>query len=507
MHRSLSRRILAGGILLAAAVVTPLVMPSTASADNEFTAFTTGVLGDSVWLDVDYDGVFDPEEIGLEGVGITVSWNSGFNAVATTTGANGVWSVGSLPFDTILTVTVDDTDLPDNVAPTADFDDPIGGSIATAHSAQITLTAGVPTNQNLDFGYIGLGRVGDAVWFDVDGDGASAAEVGDLMLEGIDIVVTWTDPVSSDVLEIIATTDDNGFWIAQGLPAGNVVITPDPATLPGGIVGTYDADGGNDGTVTVDLTDNPGTGGVDESTRFDIDFAWTGTGSIGDLVWLDVNADGSSAGESGVSATTVELTWTDPISPNTYTFTATTNGSGIYSAPRLPAGPYQVSAPDMLSGGFSPTYEVDGLANGIALVTLPIGGNLTTVDFGFRSQADLSIEVTVAQDFRIGEANEFEVVVENLGPGSADAPIQVVHNLPSGMTFDSITGGGAAAWSCAADAPPNANLVRCNFTGVGLSNGSGSLYNLSVDVDELAVPSKVLSSSIASGSLDAVGAN
>jgi len=475
-----------------------------ASAEDSFSIFTTGVLGDFVWLDLDFDGVFDPAEIGLSGIDVTVSWNSGSSSTTVTTGFGGSWTVGSLPFNIPLTVTVDDTDLPGNLTVSHDFDDSLlTGPIATPYSAVVTLTAGAPTNNDLDFGYLGLGQVGDTLWLDIDGNGASVPAPGDVLLSGIDVVTAWTDPgPGGQTVELTSTSDGSGFWRAQGLPAGNVTVTPAPATLPTGITSVYDADGGSDGTVTVDLTDDLGTAGVDESIRFDIDFAWTGSGSIGDLVWLDSDGDQTSAGESGIGSTSVDLGWTDPVSGTTNTWSTDTSSTGAYVVANLPAGFYQVTVPDVSAAGLVPTFDGDGVHDGVANIILGAGADMTNIDFGFRNSADIRVVATVSGQFRFGEDNEFAVQVDNLGPGSAIAPIQVVHTLPGGLTFVGVVGGGAAAWSCAADPAPNQDTVRCDYLVGDLGNGAGSSYDLSVNAGAAAAPSATLASAVASFSLD-----
>lgn len=507
----MSRRRLRRTALLSLGVIGALVAgiaPTPAAADDvPLQAFTTGVLGDMVWLDRDFDGVFDGGEVGLAGIDVTVSWNGGSNSSSTTTGADGTWTVGSLPFDIALTVTVDDTDLPGNMTPTHDLDDSVlSGPIATPHSAQVTLTAGAPTNTDLDFGYLGLGRVGDGLWLDVDGDGNPTPEPDDVDLAGVDVVVQWLNPNGGTDLEVTVATDGTGFWLVQGLPAGDVTVTPDPATLPGGVVAVLDADGGADGTVTVDLTDDPGTVGVDESVRTDLDFAYAGTGSISGLVWNDENGDGGSSGEPGIAATAVTLEWTDSVTSSTNTWSTTTDGSGVYDVTMLPAGFYRVSNPDLTSGGWSPTDDADGVADGAANLNLSAGQDMSLAHFGWRQTADVRVVASSLSTLRIGETGSFAVQVDNLGPGTATGPVVVVHDLGPGLVFDSVGGPGAAAWSCVADPAPSADTVRCTYT-PGDLGVMGTGYDLVVMPSAAAAPTASLSSSVSSTSADPVAAN
>ena len=501
MLRRRDRRI---QMLLAAVLsaTSAVVLVANDVGAQDFTVQTTGVLGDRIWLDLDFDGELDAGEIGLAGIDVTVSWNSGTSSTTVTTGSDGTWTVGSLPFDTVLTVTVDDTDLPNNVTPTHDLDDSIlSGPIATPHAADVTLTSGAPTNNDLDFGYIGLGSVGDSIWLDIDGDGNSTMESGDVALVGVDILVEWPGPNGGDPLAITVTSDGSGFWNVQGLPGGIVTVTPDPATLPNGVVATYDADGLVNGIATMDINDDPGTVGVNEGTRMNVDFAFAGTGSIGGLVWSDVNADGSNSGESGVAATTVSIEWTDGVTSTVGSWTTDTDGGGGYLAGNLPAGSYRITMPDLVTALWSPTVDPDGVDDGTGNLALTAGQNLLSSDFGWRQVADLSVTAIALNEFRIGEADSFAVQVDNDGPGSAIGPVTVVHDLGPGLTFDGITGPGAAAWTCAADPAPNADIVRCTFAAGDMPVG-GSSYSLVVTPGAAAAPEATVRSTISSVSAD-----
>ena len=69
---------------------------------------------DTVWLDLDADGTVDPGEVGFAGITVTAEYTGPDGSIVTvveTTDTSGVYSVGQLPFDTPITVTVDDAAL------------------------------------------------------------------------------------------------------------------------------------------------------------------------------------------------------------------------------------------------------------------------------------------------------------------------------------------------------------------------------------------------------------
>ena len=158
---------------------------------------------------------------------------------------------------------------------------------------------------NIDFGLAGGASVGDFVWLDVNGD--DVQDPGEPGIPGVDVTVVWagfddTLGTADDVDYGTVTTDASGLYLVENLPPGPVRVTIDPATVPDGVVASFDLDGGDDETAdrVVDR---------DEDAR-DVDFGYVGTGSAGDFVWWDLNGDGvQDPGEPGFPGVTVTLEW------------------------------------------------------------------------------------------------------------------------------------------------------------------------------------------------------
>ena len=103
------------------------------------------------------------------------------------------------------------------------------------------------------------------------------------------------------------TTDENGnYWFGGLNPTAAYQVRVDTATLPAGLTNTFDPDG------TLDSQSAPNLGapgsdgvndpdGVDNGINLGQDFGYRpsngSAGSIGNLVWLDANADGVSDAE------------------------------------------------------------------------------------------------------------------------------------------------------------------------------------------------------------------
>ncbi|MBC7233671.1 MAG: DUF11 domain-containing protein [Chloroflexi bacterium] len=163
----------------------------------DFGFYPPGVIGDTVWLDYDGDGVQGPGEPGLAGVVITLTNQYG-QVYTTTTDATGTYTFSNLLLDTYYTTTIDMGSLPP------------GTWLTTPSSFSSLLTSTAPTDDTHDYGVRGLGEVGDYVWFDQDGDGLQDAN--ELGLPGV--VVTLT---SSSGLVVTTTTDANGLYLFTNL--------------------------------------------------------------------------------------------------------------------------------------------------------------------------------------------------------------------------------------------------------------------------------------------------
>ena len=319
-------------------------------------------IGDTVWFDADADqigpagtpGGTDSSEKGIPGVTVALIKDLNNNgiwestepiAATTTTDANGNYLFSGLPDGSYL-VWVNDTDnvlagktptydSNGGVAPTGNSA-PTGVASSTVLGLSSVLNLGVgsgvaASNLNQDFGYTAPGQennkglIGDRVWLDIDGDGVQDAnEPG---IEGVQ--VTLRD--SGGTVLGTTPTDENGNYYFGGLPAGTYSVTVTP---PSGMSQTYDATPPLDHQSSVTIP----SGGI----NLNQDFGYRGTGTVGDLVWRDLNADGNvDAGETGIAGVTLELYWdtngngsVGPGEPRVGS--ATTNGSGGYLFSGLP---------------------------------------------------------------------------------------------------------------------------------------------------------------------------
>ena len=472
--------------------------------DVDFSYAGTGSIGDRIWFDRDGDGALGAGDPGLGGIDVTVTWLGpdlavgGVDDVAftTTTDATGTYLVDHLPAGSYV-VTVDSADLPGGVVSTADLD-----GTGTAHTAIAALGDG-QNRVDLDFVYAADTSVGDLVWFDLDGDGADAPESGDPRLAGVPVDVTSAGPDATfgttDDIVVSTTTNASGAYLVTGLPWGQVRVDLNTAGL-GGFAATFDGDGiASLHSVTLTLAaDDPGTTDVDEANRRDADFAFTGTGSIGDLVWVDADANGTrGAGESALAGVDVTITWSglDGVAgtADDVVFTTTTDADGIYLVDLLPAGAYTVVVDTTdVPVGMVNVADPDPTRDSRTSTTLLPGQDRTDIDFGYQSQADLALQKSHSARFEVGQNAVYTIAVTNAGPASATTP-RVTDVLPAGLTYVSGTGTGVV---CAAVG----QTVTCDLPTMAINTSSS--ITLTVAVGRAAAPGVVNTASVSSPTVD-----
>ncbi len=247
-----------------------------------------GVIGDTVWLDRDGDGLYDPGE-GLEGVRVTLT-DPGPDGILGTdddttrdtfTDENGNYSFGKLQPDGSYRVTVDTTTLPPGVTNTVD---PDGGANSTS---VVTLTPAAPINLNQDFAYRDLSNpntVGGTLWEDRNADGTLDG-TEPTRFAGVTVVLR---NANGDIIAT-TTTDSNGDYLFSGLPDGTYTIdvTDDGNTLNG----YWKSDGSNAGANNNSQVDPYTVTVSGGQTNLTGDFGYyIKPGSTGNWIWLD-NAD------------------------------------------------------------------------------------------------------------------------------------------------------------------------------------------------------------------------
>ena len=482
--------------------------PDDLDQDFAYTGATSGLIGDTVWFDANGDGIENSSEVGFSGVDVTLVWfgpdgleGTGDDVTqATTTDADGNYLFDNLP-EGDYRVTVDPFTLPAGLAQTFDID-----GTTTADTSLVTLDSLNPSNLDQDFGYTGVGSLGDTVWLDLDASGTAIADTGEPGIPGVDVTIVWTNPQGADATYTV-TTDSDGMYLWPTAPYGDFSVTVDTATLPGTMVQTFDQDGlvtADSSAVTLDAV---------TPDDLDQDFSYRGTGALGDTVWQDDDADGVlDVGEPLLDGITITLIYDDVVSGVTFTTTTVTAPDGTYGFDNLPGGDYTVTVdPATLPDGLVAVFDLDGTATPDTAAAL-LGDTAVrdNVDFGYQLQADLAIDKSHIGDFAIGTdadgtTNTWTMTVSNLGPAAAEAPIVISDTLPAGIAYLRSDGAG---WDCSISGQDLAcTLVDVDSNPIGLLDGESVSIDVIVEVAASTAPGVTNTATVSTPTVDPVPEN
>jgi hypothetical protein len=223
------------------------------------------LLGDTVWLDEDGDGIQGTDENGVSGVKVNLLDCNGAPLATTTTDVNGEYSFavvdGSYTVEFVLPdgSTFTDQDAGDNLNDTADSDaDPTTGRsdcITIDGADDLTVDAGLvggvpPTDTFV---------IGDTVWKDSDGDGVQDGGEAEPGCGGV--TVNLLDCTTGEVLQTTATDENGnysftveaGCYVVEFAPEGDCFTNFAGQNLGGD--DTLDSDAGPDGkTAPINVT-------------------------------------------------------------------------------------------------------------------------------------------------------------------------------------------------------------------------------------------------------------
>jgi LPXTG-motif cell wall-anchored protein/uncharacterized repeat protein (TIGR01451 family) len=329
--------------------------------DLDFGYSGTNSIGDTVFNDIDGDGMHDVGEPGLGAIMITLlrdlDLNGSFETVVATTSTAGN---GTYLFD----------DLPGG-SYRVDITAPSGLSLSTPATIAVPVNAGQAIT-TADFGLqppaaIGPGAIGDRVWNDLDGDGVQDAGEPGVVGASIALRVDTDSDGLFDTTVATQTTGADGAYNFANLPPGHYEIV---VVTPNGFAPTTSR------SVDVALV----AGMAFDTADFGFTTGPVAPSTIGDRVWNDADSDGvQDVGEIGVANVAVTLR-RDADGDGlfeTVVATTVTDSLGTYSFTGVaPASYLVVVTPAPGTNSTTPA--------GIAVV-VAAGSTIDTADFGLTS--------------------------------------------------------------------------------------------------------------------------
>jgi len=416
--------------------VVTIVNADNFDQDFGFWPYGNGAIGDTVWKDVNADGIQSGyQETGISNVLVTLYCQANgtwWPLRTTNTSAAGTYLFGSLP-DGQYRVVVDDADagLPVDV-----FGNVWHPTTATYHDATIS---GGSTYPDADFGFAPYGAIGDTVFWDVNRNGdQDYTEPG---VPGVEVRLYADGNANGlydagETLLATRTTDADGQYLFDQLLPGRyaVVVAADSGPLAGaGQTADPQSDGltCDDPELTIPCDDQCGWALTPGQIFLGADFGYAPSGVIGDLLWVDTNNNGMpDAGEPGLPYVSVIL-----YSNGVAIATNETDANGNYGFSGLADGTYGVGVdtgdPDF-PAGLANTYAADLTFDSYAANIVMSGGAVTSiggypctgcdlnVDFGYRYEGGNRLSGTIGQD-----ATPYDGLMNGLnpsGPGAGEAP-------------------------------------------------------------------------------------
>lgn len=273
---------------------------NTVDSNNDSSAdfnILTYTVGDRVFLDIDNNGVQDPTDWPIAGIAVDIESPGPDNDYLTTgdnltfntaTDNNGMYQFTSLPYSQYR---VRVSAVPAGLSQVYDVD-----GLNDNESIALFADPSVTNDMTHDFGYVGDSSIGDYVWWDVNGD--QVQDASEPSLEDVEVVLTWAGPdgdtnTDSDNETISVRTDSDGKYLFDKLPAGTYTVSVVPK--------------GPTSNLTTSNQDSVVTLASNEQ-RLDVDFGFDDQGTIGDIVFLDVNNNGKKdQDEPGIDGVVLEL--------------------------------------------------------------------------------------------------------------------------------------------------------------------------------------------------------
>ena len=423
--------LVSGGANLATTRHTVVLAAGQIVTTADFGYNYAGSIGDTLFYDDDKDGVHDIGETGVPNATVLLYGETNGNGsidvgepilYLATTNSSGVYLFDNLPPGQYIVKADEQTVLAPPTSPNAGQPNTMQGTTGTKRPE--TLAPG-QDHLTADIGFAEVAKIEGHVFHDVNGNGV--LDPGETRLPNVTVTLSGTDELGAPV-SLTTTTNATGEYKFI-VPAGTYTVsynTADP-DIPAPL--------GSLTTATSFLF--PVLSGMEVE---DLDFGRDNTGTVGDLVWSDVDGDGvRDAGEPGIGGVAVAL-YADA-GFTTLLASTVTSTSGAYLFAGLADGTYYVQVQSgSLPSGYSavPTGDPDASKDGQGTATVAGGGNAPTMDFGYRPAGTVrSVSGVIFNDLNTNGAPN--VPGEQLAGVTVTAAIDTDNDNVADLTFSTTT--------------------------------------------------------------------
>ncbi len=360
------------------------LMPDQDLTDVNAGYFEFASIGDYVWLDLDRDGIQDPDENGLENIVVRLVDNVNFTFEFDTTDANGFYEFDQLiPSNHSILVHNEDELIPSPADQGNGNNDsrPVIDQGPYYTYSGIDVLSGMDIN-NIDFGFqYKPSSIEGFAWVDPNANGIFESED---LIQGIEVSLFS----ESGVLIASQITDQNGAYIFELLNPGNYYLVF--GNFEDYVFTTSDNDSQVTNLITLGSTDLIALG-VDQAIK-NINAGYYQFATIGDYLWLDENRDGIQ-GNNEIGLSGVEISLINSLTNQS--ISVFTNNNGFYNFQQIVPGTYYIqlekdpqyiaTEPEVGNGqNDSRSLNMSGSNYQSSEFTISSGDGRNDLDFGFQ---------------------------------------------------------------------------------------------------------------------------
>ena len=343
-------------------------------------------LSGKVYYDANDSSSYTDGEEGFKDITVELLRPDGSVVATTTTDADGNYSFTRLAAgDYTVKVTKAGA-----IADLTQTEDPDATKDST--SGTVTLNAGNPVQENINFGYVKKHAISGTVYLDQNRD--KTKNTGDIAQSGV--TVKLVDP--SGAVVATTTTDADGNYSFTGLGDGTYTVQVDKTGPLASTEQTEDPSGNGDSrsqAITFTRSDPDVT---------NVNFGYAEDYTVSGTVYYDKDrSETLNNGEPGFNGVTVNLL----DEAGATVATTTTKADGTYSFAKLPAGKYTVKVePSDLLKKLEQTEDPDGTKDNTSGVVQVNHDNPSVKNVNFGYATNYTIKGTVYRDADRSESLE-----------------------------------------------------------------------------------------------------